>query len=149
MRHAEKTGDPNDPNLSDAGQARADRLARYVPDTFGMPDFIIATAPSRHSNRPFQTVEPLAKALSLTVDQGWADQDYGSLAEALLSEPRFTGKHIAVCWHHGNIPNMLHALGAPDGAYPDPWGRDVFDLVLVLEFAKPGRPVLRQVTEDF
>jgi len=149
MRHAEKTGNPDDPNLSDAGLARADRLARYVPDTFGRPDFIMATARSRHSDRPFQTVEPLAKILGLTVDQSWADQDYGSLAKALLSEPRFMGKHVAVCWHHGNIPNLMHALGAPDGAYLDPWARDVFDLVMVLEDAEPGHPVLRQVTEDF
>ncbi len=149
MRHAEKTRDPDDPNLSDAGLARADRLARYVPDTFGRPDVIMATARSRHSDRPFQTVEPLAKALGLTVDQSWADQDYGALAKALLSEPRFTGKHVAVCWHHGNIPNLMHALGAADGAYPDPWARDVFDLVLVLGYPVAGSPAVETVTEDF
>ena len=39
LRHAEKTGDKNDPYLSQPGQARADRLATYIPQTFGRPIF--------------------------------------------------------------------------------------------------------------
>ena len=30
MRHAEKTGDRRDPNLSDAGAARAQKLVTYI-----------------------------------------------------------------------------------------------------------------------
>jgi hypothetical protein len=41
-----------------------------------------------------------------------------------------------VCWHHGNIPNMMHALKADAADYPDPWGRDVFNLILRLVDAK-------------
>jgi hypothetical protein len=31
---------------------------------------------------------------------------------------------VVVGWHHGNIPNMMHAVTAADGC-PDPWDHDV------------------------
>src|SRR3977135_4277449 len=37
MRHAEKPDDPGDPDLTEAGRARAAALARYIPATFGKP----------------------------------------------------------------------------------------------------------------
>jgi hypothetical protein len=40
MRHAEKPDDPLDPKLSVAGSARAQKLAQYIPETFGKPDFL-------------------------------------------------------------------------------------------------------------
>ena len=49
MRHAEKLADPDDPNLSVPGQARAAALVAWYPATFGRPDFIFATAISKHS----------------------------------------------------------------------------------------------------
>jgi hypothetical protein len=44
MRHAEKTTDPMDPHLSPDGYARATKLADYIPDTLGIPQFLFATA---------------------------------------------------------------------------------------------------------
>ena len=67
MRHADKPEDPYDSDLSDAGMARAEHLATYIPQTFGKPDYIIATAHSKHSNRPTETVKPLADALGIKV----------------------------------------------------------------------------------
>ena len=40
MRHAEKSDDPDDPDLTPAGQARAKALPAYIQATFGKPDFI-------------------------------------------------------------------------------------------------------------
>jgi len=115
MRHAEKSADPLDPDLSPKGRERADRLVTYIPDTFHTPDFIFATALSKHSRRPFETVAPLAKATGVPIDATFADQDYGALAHELASDPRFSGKLILVCWHHGNIPSLAHALKATSG----------------------------------
>jgi broad specificity phosphatase PhoE len=42
-RHAEKSSDPLDPDLTPEGHERAKRLATYIPDTFGKPDFLFAT----------------------------------------------------------------------------------------------------------
>jgi phosphohistidine phosphatase SixA len=149
MRHAEKTGDPMDPHLSLDGYARAAKLADFIPATFGMPQFLIATSNSKHSVRPIETLEPLSTKIGVTVDATYADQDYGALASQLLSEPRYAGALIVVCWHHGNIPSMAHALRAKLGSYPDPWDADVFNQILVLSYLDDGEPKIDTLTEPF
>jgi len=149
MRHAEKLADPDDPNLSVPGQARAAALVAWYPATFGRPDFIFATAISKHSERPIQTVRPLAQNLGIPLNATFSDQDYGALAKLLLSDPKFGGKSILVCWHHGNIPGLLRGLGATTGSYPDPWDFTVFDLVLALDYAGGKPPVVAEITEPF
>jgi hypothetical protein len=66
MRQAEKPQDPRDPDLSSDGLARAQKLANYIPATFGAPEFIFAAAISKHSMRPYETVEPLARSPTRT-----------------------------------------------------------------------------------
>jgi phosphohistidine phosphatase SixA len=149
MRHAEKSPDPRDPDLSPEGLARAEKLASYIPDTFGAPDFIFATAISKHSARPYETVEPLAKRTGKPIDATIADQDYGALASDLLSGGAYSGKQGVICWHHGNIPSLLHALGAKDGEYPDPWDAKVFNLILKVEFDGNAIPQVSKVEEPF
>jgi broad specificity phosphatase PhoE len=78
MRHAEKTGDPMDPHLSQDGYAKAAKLADFVPATFGIPQFLIATSISKHSVRPIETLEPLSKKVGVSVDATYADQDYSA-----------------------------------------------------------------------
>lgn len=148
MRHAEKPDDPNDPNLSPVGQNRAKALITWYPETFGTPDFIFAAAISKHSERPVQTVQPLAEALSIELRVPYADEDYAALAQELLTKPKFDGKTILVCWHHGNIPGLMQALGAPQGSYPNPWVPTVFNLVLVIDFPD-GVPTVTDVSEPF
>jgi phosphohistidine phosphatase SixA len=148
MRHAEKSADPNDPDLTAAGQARAQKLATYIPLTFGGPDAIFASAISKHSARPFETVEPLSKQTGVPINATFADQDYGALANELLTDSGLVGKRIVVCWHHGNIPPMMTALGAPAGAYPNPWDPTVFNLILRIDFADTG-PSVTKTTEPF
>ena len=150
MRHAEKSDDPLDPDLTPAGNARAQRLAQYIPATFGKPKWLFATAASKHSRRPIQTLEPLATQCHLTIDETYADQDYGALAHHLRKSDAFDGALVVVCWHHGNIPPMMHALKASAGDYPDPWKGDVFDLILQVKFAKDQEtPEVTKVREPF
>ena len=69
IRHAEKTGDKADIHLSKKGVERADALSMIFekskerPDPFPTPDVIFAASPSKDSNRPIETVTPLAKKL--------------------------------------------------------------------------------------
>lgn len=151
MRHAEKTGDPMDPHLSQDGYARAAKLADFIPATFGIPQFLIATSISKHSVRPIETLEPLSTKIGVSVDATYADQDYSALASQLLSEPRYAdaGALIVVCWHHGNIPSMAHALRAKLGSYPDPWDAHVFNQMLVLSYLDDGEPKITTLTEPF
>jgi broad specificity phosphatase PhoE len=148
MRHAEKTKDPNDPDLSRAGHARAKELARYMPKKFGKPDFLFASAFSKHSHRPYETLKPLSKKVGVPIDTTFADQDYSALANEITTDKQFDGKLIIVCWHHGNIPSLAHALQAKDGSYPDPWDPSVFNLILQFDYSA-GVPCVREIKEKF
>jgi broad specificity phosphatase PhoE len=132
MRHAEKTGNPMDPHLSQDGFARAAKLADFIPATFGIPQFLIATSISKHSVRPIETLEPLSTKIGVSVDATYADQDYSALASQLLSEPRYAD-----------------ALGAKLGSYPDPWDADVFNQILVLSYMDDAEPKITTLTEPF
>lgn len=148
MRHAEKPDDPLDPHLSEAGQERAQKLARYLPATFGKPQFLFASAVSKHSGRPIETIKPLSKECNVAIDTDFADQDYGALAHTLRQTPSYNGALIVVCWHHGNIPSLAHALNAKAGDYRDPWDPSVFNLILQFDFVRDV-PALTRVIEPF
>ena len=151
MRHAEKSADPMDPHLSPDGYARAAKLAEYIPATLGVPQFLFATSISKHSVRPIETIEPLSATIGVPINSTYADQDYGALASQLLSEQRFADASslIVVCWHHGNLPSMAHALRANAGSYPDPWDAKVFNQILVLSFTGDDAPQVTTLTEPF
>jgi phosphohistidine phosphatase SixA len=148
MRHAEKPDDPLDPKLSVAGSDRAQKLAQYIPETFGKPDFLFASMPSKHSERPYLTLKPLAKAIGMEINKTYADQDYATLAHRLLTEGDFTGKLLVVCWHHEHIPAFAADLRAKPHTYPDSWPGKVFNLILKFDFAS-GAPSVSQITEPF
>ncbi|HLL28477.1 MAG TPA: hypothetical protein VKT73_12615 [Xanthobacteraceae bacterium] len=151
MRHAEKSGDPMDPHLSPEGVQRAARLADYIPAAFGNPKFLFATAISKHSMRPIETLTQLSNKIGVAIDSTFADQDYGALASQLLSDPRYAAEGIlvVVCWHHGNIPSMARMLNAPFGSYPDPWDHLIFNEIIVLDYAGGGVPAVKIQTEPF
>jgi hypothetical protein len=97
MRHAEKTDDPENQSLAKAGRVRAKRLAKFIPDKFGLPDFIFASAISRHSARPYETMVPLSKKAGVPIDATIADNGYGVLAKTILKKARYDGTLTIVC----------------------------------------------------
>jgi hypothetical protein len=127
IRHAEKNGDKIDPHLNPRGYERAVALPRLFPARFDRPDFIFATGPSPHSNRPVETVTPLARSLHLKIDARFLNEDYQPLAKELLSKPLYSNKTVLVCWHHGNLPSLATALGVNHP--PAPWPDAQFDRV--------------------
>jgi phosphohistidine phosphatase SixA len=151
MRHADKTDDPEDEDLSDAGMARARNLATYIPQTFGKPDFIIATAHSKHSNRPKETVQPLADALGMKIEHDFENDDFADLVDEIFNDPDYKGKTLVICWHHGKLPAIAALLGAPAGSYPDPWPEDAYNLILDLQYDpnSGSPPTVTRVTEPF
>jgi len=144
LRHGEKPGDPTAEgsedgiNLSTRGYERAGALAPYVPGTFGAPDYLFATAPSKHSNRPVETITPLANALGLKIHADYADADFQKLADHILGSSKYAGKLLLICWHHGKIPALTSALkGLPPFS---PWPGHVFDRVWQIDYAQPSGP---------
>jgi phosphohistidine phosphatase SixA len=149
MRHAEKPDDPRDPHLSDAGVARAEKLVDYVPNELGVPDFLCASAPSKHSVRPIETVTPLSNKIGASIDSTIADQDFSVLAQEVLTDSKYDGKLVLICWHHGNLPEFAFALGASGAGVPNPWDPDVFNLISKLDYSGGSTPIVTQITESF
>jgi hypothetical protein len=92
---------------------------------------LIATQASKSSNRPVETITPLSAALNLTYDDKHADGDYAKVASDILTNSKYAGAVVLVCWHHGNIPNLATALGV---AEPPAWPGSVFDRVWVISY---------------
>lgn len=149
MRHAEKTGDKRDMSLSPAGAARAAKLAVYIPQTFGRPDFLVAAMKSKHSNRSYETLVPLSQATGVAIDTGYRDTDARDLAEALMRGGAYAGKFGVISWHQNALPDLIRALGAPSGTYPADWDEDVFNLIIDIDYRGGGAPAVRRVVEPF
>lgn len=109
VRHAEKIIDPNNPDvdLSDAGQARAQEIARMFGEA-GV-NAIYAT----QYRRTQQTVKPLSDKTGVPVtivnSKNTAD---------LLGQIRaqHSGQTIFIAGHNNTVPEIVAALGGPQ--YP-------------------------------
>jgi broad specificity phosphatase PhoE len=139
IRHAEKPADDDSIHLSAEGQRRAEALSKLFersrdrPDPFPKPDFIFATRPSKHSNRPVETVTPLAKSLNRYLFAEFENDEYSKLAAELLTNSSYKGKAVLVCWHHGTIADLARKLNAAD--VPDHWKDSAFDRVWVITYS--------------
>jgi hypothetical protein len=147
VRHGEKP--QSGTGLAPAGQARAQAYVAYFQNYAigGTPiklQYIFATADSDASHRPRLTVEPLAKALGLDINDKHADKDYATVADHLLSHGKYDGSDVLVCWHHGEILDLAAALGASAGTlppasnWPAKWPGDVFGWLLQLRYDAGG-----------
>lgn len=96
------------------------------PPRFATPDFIFATKASSHSNRPVETITPLAAALNISYDDQHVDSDDAKVASDILTHAKYAGKVVLICWHHGHIPKLAQALGLQT---PPSWPGTVFDWV--------------------
>ena len=149
MRHAEKPDDPGDPDLTEAGRARAVALARYIPATFGKPDFVFAAAVNKNSVRAYLTMRPLCDAIAVELDATYKAKEYRAVATRLLSDAAFAGKLVVACWTHKELPQLADALRANEGDYPDPWDDSVFNLILQLDYGSADNPRVSTVIEPF
>src|SRR5829696_3588156 len=134
MRHAEKPRSPIDPHLSAAGQRRAERLAGWLPETFGRPDILFAAADKLLSRRPRQTLEPLASATSIDLRHDVSDKHSEAFGKELLSDPKYADRLAVVAWRHKALPVLARALGAAAGECPDPWPGELYDLILRVDY---------------
>ena len=107
VRHAEKKIVPpenKDPDLSPAGQARAEELVRMFSDAS------IAAIYATQYKRTQQTVKPLADKLGLTVTQVEAKQT----AELVkLIRAKNTGQVVFIAGHNNTVPEIIAAMGGP------------------------------------
>ena len=131
LRHAEKPDDGT-VTLSTRGQIRAVALAVFLRTLVEKPDYVFATRDSENSDRPLLTIKPFAEAVGVGVSDAYKDSKYTELVAELFSKPKYDDKQIAICWHHGKIPELVTALGVQD---PPKWPDTVFDRYWLIEFS--------------
>jgi hypothetical protein len=144
IRHAEKSGDPDDTGLTPAGQARAQAYVAYFQTlTLGSsriapPAWLIAAADAPDSQRSRLTLEPLAVARGRPLDASVSDHHTKRLVERLHDDPRHDHTTTLVCWTHKHLPALGRALGAPASVLPDAWPEEVFGWLLRLDYDADG-----------
>lgn len=107
LRHAEKQlGSIDDPPLSAAGSARAERLAQLFGHRgeLGSLEAIYAT----DTRRAQQTAAPLAARLGVEITTVAAGEEPGAIAKRVLREHR--GGAVLVIGHANSVPEITHAL---------------------------------------
>lgn len=103
VRHAEKSDtavDAKDPELSLAGRARAESLARILRDAE------ITSVYATEFKRTQQTAEPLARAIGVDVTIVPAKE-----IESLATRLRDTNGSALVVGHSNTVPEIVKALG--------------------------------------
>jgi phosphohistidine phosphatase SixA len=149
LRHAEKTGDLDDIHLSKAGVKRAERLASFIPDTFGRPDFLFAAARSKRSIRSIETLQPLARATGAPLRFDIEDRDFSELVSHLLADEMYHGKTVVICWHHTKLSGIAAELGAPPGTFPGAWRETVYDQIIDIDYRSGSPPRVLTITQPF
>ena len=100
VRHAEKADATKDPDLSEAGRARAEALAKMLQDAN------ITAIYATEFKRTQQTAAPLAKALGITVTTLPAEN-----SAALIAKLRSSNGNALVVGHGNTIADLIKALG--------------------------------------
>ncbi len=103
VRHAEKADATKDPDLSEAGRARSEGLAKTLRDAN------ITAIYATEFKRTQQTAAPLAKALGITVTILPAKDN-----AALIAKLRASTGNTLVVGHGDTVPDLIKALGISD-----------------------------------
>lgn len=150
IRHAEKprdgeTGVASDgradaASLSVTGWQRAGALVRFFASpslpAIRRPGHVIAAhaRAAGASYRPLATVQPLAQALGVEVDERWSDEDDPARVAAAL---RSLDGPVLVCWRHEGLPALASEIvQRPD--VPGHWPAERFDLVWIASHDGPS-----------
>lgn len=106
VRHAEKNVEPNntDPDLSPAGQARAQEIVRMFGDAG------ITAIYATQYKRTQQTVKPLADKLGIPVTQVNSKNSADVISQI---RSQHSGGVVLVAGHNNTVPEIIHALGGP------------------------------------
>jgi len=139
LRHGEKGPDEKDESLSDRGKLRAEALASCLTTNSsflsqGLPVALFAPKFTRHDNvhRPYETLEPSAKSLQLTIQMPCDRKDYRGLVSSIMKDPVYDGKTVVVCWVHDYLPAMAREFGVKSKTLT--WKGSVYDRFWVITF---------------
>jgi broad specificity phosphatase PhoE len=128
VRHAEKApGSDKDPDLSEAGRARAEVLARTLKDAG------ITAIYATEFKRTRETAAPLAKALALQISIL-----PGKDIPEFVAKLRELKGNALVVGHSNTIPDLAKALGIAD---PPSLGESDYDNLFVITLGQMPRMI--------
>ena len=163
IRHAEKPngdvdgveidGSADPDSLSVLGWQRAGALAVLFDPSRGnlqtsalaVPQFLFASrfGATRHSKRPFETIQPLAAKLALTIDTTFKRDQTRELVHAA----RACNGAVLVSWQHQEMSSIGNAIVGNDTTVPQSWPSDRFDVVWVFTARASGGYAFTQVPQ--
>jgi broad specificity phosphatase PhoE len=129
VRHAEKASNATDAPLSDAGERRAEALARHLKDAR------VAAIYTTEYQRTIRTGEPLARAIGLRVISMTGGPD-AFVSRIRAEHPR---EVALVVGHSNTLPDLIKAFGASDTITI---ADDEYDNLFVLVPTVDGSPLL-------
>lgn len=112
IRHGEKP--PTGNGLSTLGLERSQCLPNIFTSANGYNmGLIMAQQPQSngHQQRPYDTVEPLASSLNLTIDAHCQRDDIDCVADQIKSFAEGSEKDILICWEHKRLKQISEVLG--------------------------------------
>ncbi|MDX1902170.1 MAG: hypothetical protein SFW66_09260 [Gammaproteobacteria bacterium] len=148
VRHADKLAQSDPGNaLSPKGLLQSIAFALYYDDKFGEPDFMFAAHPKKSNEtksiRELQTLGPLANLLTMrhpdnsaSIFHPYTRSEYADLAKLILTDKKFNGKRVLVCWSHDYIPQLARKLGVTQPI--EKWEDTDFDSVYILKYDEQG-----------
>ncbi len=137
VRHAEKvTSDPadRDPDLTDAGKERAEELTRRLKEE------PIAAVYTTNYKRTRHTIEPLAKAKNVTIQEYDVKQPRQLVSQVLENNK---GQTVVVAGHSNTLLELIEAFGSqrPISTIDE----DEYYYLFRLEIAPGQKPVVSQM----
>jgi hypothetical protein len=159
IRHAEKPdgvrqgvsllGDTAEKDLSVIGWQRAGALACLFAPPEGMavnkalstPNFIFASHSS--SDRPLNTVLPLARKLNIEVNLEYGKGDESSLCEAAKG----CSGAVLISWQHDYMAAVANAILNSNSIAAQTWPKDRFDLIWIFDLDQTGLYQFKQLPQ--
>lgn len=145
IRHAEKpddsqsgvslSGKENAKDLSVRGWQRAGALVCYLAPPAGRfqhtaletPRFLFASHSS--SNRPYQTLAPIADKLGIKINVEYGKGDEANLAAAAKA----CAGVALICWQHEYMSSVANAILGNNRTAPQDWPSTRFDVTWIFD----------------
>ena len=116
IRHGEKNDKNDDGNLNKVGVIHADCWLDFFkdknrPSNISAPNSFYAMKKADKkdsSNRPYQTILPLANSYNLPINNQYLRDDCNSVVTDILSKN--AGKNVLVCWEHKVIVDLVNEI---------------------------------------
>jgi hypothetical protein len=151
IRHAEKPPDSGSPfgvtpdgnqdaeSLIVQGWQRAGALAALFAPSRGQlqstelatPQFLYASGIAKHSSseRPQETITPLAGKISLSINTNFLKGDEKAMVDDAVAQ----SGTVLICWEHQAIPEIANYILGNNTTAPQQWPGQRFDLVWVFD----------------